>query len=235
MLTGFNTDIEYDGTVYHVQTEDRSGSNPLIESLIYMKGEILAARRTEYRHLLEAGADMSDIQALMERQHRAIVEVIRNGRIDVLTEPQLGSEGDTTVSRRPPMMAPPGNGGAPGQRKSSRSLDEVIVDWLAEQQRVTQVRLHVVGGESLRFGSGFTLLAEVRSAPGNAPVAGARVVARFLSTAAKAIDLVEGETDERGSVELAGTIPTLDKGTGLLVVAAQHGNAADEAKFLVQR
>lgn len=235
MLTGFNTDIEFEGAVYHVQTEDRSGSNPLIESLVYMKGEILATRRTEYRHLLEAGADMSDIQALMERQHRAIIEAIRNGRIDVLTEPRLGSEGDTTVSRRPPVVAPPDNGEPAGLRRASRTLDEVIVDWLAEQQQVTQLRVQAVGGEALRFGSEFTLLVEVRSIPGDGPVKGARVVARFLSTAAKAIDLAAGETDERGAVELSGTIPYLERGTGLLVVAAQLGTAADEAKFLVQR
>jgi len=234
MLTGFNTDIEFEGTTYHVQTEDRSGSNPLIESLVYMKGEILATRRTEYRYLLEAGAGMADIQALMERQHRAIIEAIRNGRIDVLTEPRLGSEGDTTVSRRPPVVAPPGDGGQAGQRKG-RTLDEVIAEWLAEQQQVAQLRLQVVGGEALRFGSDFTLLAEVRSVPGDAPLKGVRVVARLLSTVAKAMDLVAGETDERGAVELSGTIPVLEKGTALLVVAAQHGQAADEAKFLVQR
>ncbi|NWF99770.1 MAG: hypothetical protein HXY19_02340 [Thermoanaerobaculaceae bacterium] len=233
MLTGFNTDIECEGTVYHVQTEDRSGGVPLIESLIYMKGEILAARRTEYRHLLEAGADMSDIQALMERQHRVIVETIRNGRIDILTEPQLGSEGDTTVSRRPPLVPPPPAEKA--EAKASKSLDEVISEWLAEQQRVEQIQLQVVGAEALRFGSPFTLLVEVRSTPGGRPVAGVRVAARFLSTASKATDLVVGETDARGSVELAGTIPPLDKGTGLIVVAAQHGSVSDEAKFLVQR
>lgn len=235
MLTGFNTDIEFDGTVYHVQTEDRSGGNPLIESLVYMKGEILATRRTEYRHLLESGADKSDIQTLMERQHRAIIEAIRNGRIDVLTEPQLGSESDTTVSRRPPVVAPAGDGESPAQRKSSKSLDEVIADWLAEQQRVEKVHLHVVGGESLRFGAEFTLLAEVRGTPGDTPVRGARVAARFLSTASKSLEVAAGETDASGSVELSGTVPTMDKGTGLIVVAVQHGMGADEVKFLVQR
>ena len=35
VLTGYNTDIEYSGTVYHVQTEDKGQSNPLVESLVY--------------------------------------------------------------------------------------------------------------------------------------------------------------------------------------------------------
>ena len=84
MLTGFNTDIDFDGVTYHVQTEDRGSTNPLIESLVYVKGEILATRRTEYSDLLDAGAEMPSIQILMERQHRNIVEAIRTGRIDLL-------------------------------------------------------------------------------------------------------------------------------------------------------
>lgn len=232
MLTGFNTDIEFDGTTYHVQTEDRSGGNPLIESLVYMKGEILATRRTEYRNLLDAGADKGDIQTLMERQHRAILEAIRSGRIDLLTEPHVGAESDTTVSRRP--VAGTAGAGEAVERRSSKSLDEVIAEWLAEQQRVEKIQLHVVGGEKLRFGQKFSLLAEVRTAPGDAPVSGAKVVARLLSTAAKPADLAVGETDDSGVLELVGKIPSMNKGTALVVVTVQHASGSDELKFLVQ-
>ena len=40
VITGFNTDVKYRGTVYHVQTEDKGAANPLIETLIYKGGEI---------------------------------------------------------------------------------------------------------------------------------------------------------------------------------------------------
>jgi hypothetical protein len=40
MITGFNTDVKYRGVVYHVQTEDKGTTNPLIETLIYKGGEI---------------------------------------------------------------------------------------------------------------------------------------------------------------------------------------------------
>jgi len=52
MVTGFNTDVKHDGRVYHVQTEDKGLQNPIIETLIYMGGEILAARRTSYADLI---------------------------------------------------------------------------------------------------------------------------------------------------------------------------------------
>ena len=38
MITGFNTDVKYKGTVFHVQTEDKGVANPIIESLIYKGG-----------------------------------------------------------------------------------------------------------------------------------------------------------------------------------------------------
>ena len=235
MLTGFNTDIDFDGVTYHVQTEDRGSANPLIESLVYVKGEILATRRTEYSDLLDAGAEMPSIQILMERQHRNIVEAVRNGRIDLLTEPPVGGASDTTVKRRSPATGKLGVGPIDAARLAEKSLDEVIADWLAEQQREERVRLRVLGGDDLVFGAPFSLQVFVETTPGTAPVAGAHAAVRFLSTVMKPAKLAEGTSDDRGAVELKGTIPSLEKGQGLLVVSVQHVRGNDEVKFLVRR
>ena len=235
MLTGYNTDIDFDGVTYHVQTEDRGGGNPLIESLVYVGGEILAARRTEYRNLLDVGAEKGSIQSLMEHQHRAIVEAIKNGRIAVLTEPQVGAESDTTVSRRSPL------GGATlaaevanALPRSQRTLDEVIAEWLAEQQRTERIKLSVEGGEGLSLGAPFVFAVSLHTSPGESPVAGAQVFVRFLSTATKPVKLAEGRTDDSGNVSLHGTVPEIERGTALVVVTAQHASGSDEAKFLVK-
>ena len=53
MLTGYNTDIRHGEVVLHVQTEDKGRENPAIETVIYLKGQVLAARRTPYAKLLE--------------------------------------------------------------------------------------------------------------------------------------------------------------------------------------
>lgn len=233
MLTGFNTDIDCAGVTYHVQTEDRTGAGSLIESLVYVGGEILATRRTDYRNLVEAGANRISIQALMERQHRAIVDTIRTGRIDLLTEPLVGAEGDTTVRRRPLLDADMVAGEV--ERRSSKSLDEVIAEWLAEQAAVERVRMVVEGGEALRYGHSFTLKVHVHTLPGEAPLAGAAVVARFLSTAQRPHDVAEATTDGGGAAVLKGSVPKVEKGTGLLVVTVHHERGDDEAKFLVQR
>jgi len=234
VLTGYNTDIEHDGVTYHVQTEDRGEANPLIESLVYVKGEILASRRTAYTNLLEAGAERQAIQNLMESQHRTIVDALRAGRLDLLTEPPVGAESDTTVTRRPP-PPPPAPGSVESLKRSEKTLDEVIADWLAEQQHDERIRLRVVGGDDLTFGGPFALRAQIVTAPGGTPVAGAHAQARFLSTVMKPTQLAEGDSDSEGIIELQGEIPRLEKGQGLLVVTVRHERGNDEVKFLVKR
>ncbi|MGQ9494721.1 MAG: hypothetical protein ACUVRY_00430 [Thermoanaerobaculaceae bacterium] len=229
MLTGFNTDIEFAGTTYHVQTEDRRGKNPLIESLIYVGGEILASRRTEYQNLLEAGADEAAIRSLMERQHRAIVEAIRSGRLDLLTKPAAADDGDTTVVRRSPSTAPLGRAG------SSESLDEVIARWLEDRRRGASLILQVQGAEKLVAGTPFQLRVRTLTQDGGASVP-ASVEVRFVSTESKPTVLASGGSDQEGLFEVQGMLPPLSKGTAILVVTARlEAGPVAEAKFLVSK
>jgi hypothetical protein len=46
MITGFNTDVRHQGQLYHVQTEDRGTQNPILESLVYIGGTIIAKKLT---------------------------------------------------------------------------------------------------------------------------------------------------------------------------------------------
>lgn len=81
MITGFNTDVKYGDTVYHVQTEDKGLKNPLILSLIYVKGAILDAFRIRYGDFL-ASDRFSEalLQKILEFQHRQIVGAIKRGK-----------------------------------------------------------------------------------------------------------------------------------------------------------
>jgi hypothetical protein len=82
MLTGFNTDVQHGSVVLHVQTEDKGSANPLIESLVYLGGQILDRERSNYQELLDSGRGTEAIVRLMERQHRSVIERIRGGRLD---------------------------------------------------------------------------------------------------------------------------------------------------------
>ena len=76
MIFGFNTDVPVKSAVYHVQTEDRGVRNPVIESIIYIGGRIVDQVRTPY---LPQVAGPSQIETMLHKQHRQLVESIRSG------------------------------------------------------------------------------------------------------------------------------------------------------------
>jgi hypothetical protein len=84
VITGFNTDIEHDGVVYHVQTEDKGLDSPLILSLVYVGGTILASKRSPYEDLIASGFSDEVLAERLKRQHRLICAAINSGRIDDL-------------------------------------------------------------------------------------------------------------------------------------------------------
>jgi hypothetical protein len=84
VITGFNTDIEFEGVTYHVQTEDKGLATPLILSLVYDRGTILASKRSPYNDLLIAGFNETDLKDRLNRQHKLMCAAIRAGRIEDL-------------------------------------------------------------------------------------------------------------------------------------------------------
>ena len=86
MISGYNTDIEYEGTVYHVQTEDKGLDVPMILSLVYTGGEILASKRSSYEDLIAAGFDESILADRLHRQHKLLCAAILAGRIEDLKQ-----------------------------------------------------------------------------------------------------------------------------------------------------
>ena len=84
MITGFNTDIEHDGVTYHVQTEDKGLDSPIILSLVYTGGTILASKRSPYEDLIAEGFSDEALAERLKRQHRLICAAIHSGRIDDL-------------------------------------------------------------------------------------------------------------------------------------------------------
>lgn len=83
MITGFNTDIKHADRVFHVQTEDRGIGNPVVESLVYVGGEILLSKKSPYNaHIKDGTVNEKAVKEMMDLQHRRIIEAIRRGRFD---------------------------------------------------------------------------------------------------------------------------------------------------------
>jgi hypothetical protein len=84
LITGFNTDIKHEGVVYHVQTEDKGLDSPIILSLVYAGGAILASKRSPYEDLIKQGFSDELLAERLKRQHRLICAAIHSGRINDL-------------------------------------------------------------------------------------------------------------------------------------------------------
>src|SRR5204862_3408191 len=84
MITGYNTDVEYEGVVYHVQTEDKGLQTPIILSLVYVGGAILASKRAPYDDLITSGFDKQVLAERLQRQHKLICAAVHAGRIEDL-------------------------------------------------------------------------------------------------------------------------------------------------------
>lgn len=86
VITGFNTDVDFDGVTYHVQTEDKGLKSPMIMSLVYHRGTILASKRSPYNDLLIGNFDEKELAERLGRQHKLICAAIKAGRIEELKQ-----------------------------------------------------------------------------------------------------------------------------------------------------
>lgn len=140
MITGFNTDIEHKGTVYHVQTEDKGLENPLVLSLVYVGGEILASKRAPYHDLIEEGFDKAILQERLNRQHKLICAAIKSGRIEDLKRINNRAENNSAPEKTAPSsveQAPPENPLKPNEAAQTLSASTLTSAEIAPAQAET--------------------------------------------------------------------------------------------------
>jgi len=205
MITGHNTDVEYAGRVYHVQTEDKGEGNPIIETLVYSRGAILDARRHSYADAIKNGPDEKAVLRLMEQQHRRMVREVRNGRYDPEGPKPFGYN-----------------------LVSNRTLDEVILEWLASDGGGQGLSIDLDEEEAFFEGSKRIVALSIRSASDATPVAGATVWVRLFDPRTTPTKLFQGATDDQGNVAASLTIPDLGGTQGALVFHVKHGDRAAE-------
>jgi len=162
MLTGYNTDIKHEEVIYHVQTEDGGTDNPVIVSLIYQGGRILASKKTSYAHLIGTDDLISSLRDLLEHQHRTMIKAILTGAPGLekrkTSTPLVQAPAKTPdqppgqAQPQPPQPQAPGSAGAPSTPKpplevppetvadppaadlaGEKNLDQVILEYLASE------------------------------------------------------------------------------------------------------
>ena len=88
MFTGYNSNIEFDGKAFHVQTEDKGLDDPVVESRVYLGGQVVATVLTSYADLADSPDYTQDrILRRMQEQHQSLVEDLQMGRLEA--EPKV--------------------------------------------------------------------------------------------------------------------------------------------------
>lgn len=211
MITGFNTDVPYEGRVFHVQTEDRGKSNPIVESLVYTGGEIVTSRKSTYEDLLKSGEyTEAEIQRRIENQHQAVIREILSGRFDPDGPKPFGYNIIT-----------------------NRSLDEVVLDFLSTAVGLEQIRLEMESQEVLTEGASASVKLRVIADASDRPVAGAKVSAKLISTREKPREIFSGATEADGRIVAAFEIPAMSDANGAVLFQAEAAGKNAEIKQLI--
>jgi hypothetical protein len=216
MITGHNTDITYNGVIYHVQTEDKGKSNPIVETLVYKGGEILDAKRTSYVEILKDGYDEKKIISLIEEQHRNVISEIKVGKYDKNSGTVVVSEslGIDLID-------------------SKKSLDQVILEYLASEAEKERLVLELKGNTQVIEGTPCTLNVLTKSSSSGEPLKGSRIVIKIISTVKKPLTIYDGKTDRAGILSVEFTVPEFPDGNAALLVQAFSDFGTDEIKIFI--
>jgi hypothetical protein len=151
MLTGYNTDFKFQGKIYHVQTEDGGASSPFITSLLYYQGAILTSRKTSYADILKADCLEEVVRELMMEQHKQVIRDLMQGKFEIHSSPRekssqsfpslaaASSAKEVSAApvreKNPVKPVPASTPSEPKAAEKEKSLDDIILDFLAQEQK----------------------------------------------------------------------------------------------------
>lgn len=242
MLTGFNTDVEYDGVVYHVQTEDKGLQTPFILSLVYTGGAILASKRSPYDDLIAGGFDEDVLAKRLSRQHKLICAAVHAGRIEDLKRLGERDAAEKTVQRQQaaaakqtekpanPEIVSPVAGSKP--ETAAPAPDYFALSGTAEDHE--RLRVILLDETELRGGNSVTLRVLVnRAAPDRRePARKARVVVKVLGSTFRPTSTM-ATTSPQGTATIPILLPSFQAGRAAVLIQAHIDGETAELRRII--
>lgn len=236
MITGYNTDVEHDGVTYHIQTEDKGLQTPIILSLVYTGGAILASKRSPYDDLIANGFSAEILAERLQRQHKLICAAIHAGRIEELK--QLADRDTTRQSTAPSAVSKPPEASdlstpvaAAESSREAAAPDRFAISEEAEGG----LSMKLLDDKELRAGESVTLRIEVsRTAPnGREPAAKASITVKMLgSNFPPAATFSTTDSNGRSSISVA--LPSFSAGRAAILIRAEADGDVAELRRIIQ-
>lgn len=243
MVTGFNTDVEYDGVVYHVQTEDKGLQTPFILSLVYTGGAILAAKRSPYDDLIAGGFDESVLAKRLSRQHKLICAAVHAGRIEDLK--RLGERDaaeKTTRRQEAAALVPLASSSEADETSTAASaifLETAAVptDHFARSgsgEDLEPLKVILLDEPEFRGGASVTLRVLVTRLAGHRrePARKARIVVKTLGTTFRPTSTM-AKTNAQGVATIPILLPVFESGRAAVLVQAHIGGETAELRRII--
>jgi hypothetical protein len=237
VITGYNTDVEHKGVVYHVQTEDKGLRTPVILSLVYTGGAILASKRSAYDDLIASGFEENVLVERLERQHKLICAAVHAGRIEELK--RMGApvaEGSVIATPTPPV---PKTGGLSHTTEPQSTPAEKAAVAPAERFSTSEetddaLRVSLLDEKQLRPGESVTLRIEVtkRTESGRAPAAKANITMKVLGSTFQPSSTYS-TTDSAGRSAISVTLPTFKTGRAAILIRAEADGEVAELRRII--
>jgi len=240
LITGYNTDVEYDGIVYHIQTEDKGVEHPIILSLVYVDGAILASKRSPYDDLIVGGFDAEILTRRLQRQHKLICAAVRAGRIEDLK--QLGQGGAQAQS---PPAPKPSESAAPQARELNKAdnaelsvtrpdPEDYDSDTLTSRAAEEALQVKLLAEPELHAGESVTLRVLVTRSVQNARerVPRARVTLKTLGTTFRP-ESTNATTDGEGIASFVVLLPKFATGRAAILIRAEADGEIAELRRII--
>ena len=247
MVTGFNTDVEYDGVVYHVQTEDKGLQTPFILSLVYTGGAILAAKRSPYDDLIAGGLDEGVLAKRLSRQHKLICAAVHAGRIEDLKRLGERDAAEKTTRRQEAAALEPLASSSEADETSTaasaiflETKDKnaaVPTDHFARSgsgEDLEPLKVILLDEPEFRGGASVTLRVLVTRLAGHRrePARKARIVVKTLGTTFRPTSTM-AKTNAQGVATIPILLPVFESGRAAVLVQAHIGGETAELRRII--
>jgi len=92
VIAGYNHNIQYKDTVFHVQTEDSGRDKAHMITLLYLGGNIIERTKTSYDDMLDTDGWEAQVSDMMQKQHKNMLRsLIRGGFDEKIKERSAGA------------------------------------------------------------------------------------------------------------------------------------------------
>ena len=219
MLFGHNTNVTLDGTVFHVQTEDRGTNSATLDTTVHCRGRVLHRRTNKYHDLLPLdGEKEKALKSRLDEQHFGVVEELKSGALKVEAPPAPPAR---------PVIPPPRTSSIPSVGGAASSPAPALA---SAATKVLTVEM--LNPRTWLSGKHATLYLVVRFRDGGTPVAGARATARVVG-AAEPLS-VETQSSADGHARLEFDMPRLTGEDAALVIEAATSDAQGQLRFALR-